>query len=286
MKNFNNILFCYKYSSNIENLISKLTVGPYYKEYLIEYHNENSFSIGVERLGHSSGRWYEATIEKIDNSYLIKGKLVVFPKNKREIKKEPLLNKVKIVLIGLLFLPLLIIFGVALLVSHISSLIKRKPSVIDDPEKKLDYFMIDYLGCEKNEDLILFSDPEEIEFEDFKEKIIEVYGYDIPKKKLKKHVLAKNNYIWHLFSFELIDKDKYLIGEDAKKAYDSCDKTNAIVFYELPNNHFMEITHDFMTSEQISHSGELYVFANDLSWIYFGTHEESIGLGPYFIKKR
>ncbi len=77
-----------------------------------------------------------------------------------------------------------------------------------------------------------------------------------------------------------------MIGEDAKKAFDSNDKTNAIVFYELPKDHFLNINKDFMTSDQVSNSGELYVFANDLSWIYFGTHEESLGLGPYFIKKK
>lgn len=293
MKNKSDVIYCYKYSSNKENLIFKLKTGHYYKEYLIEYYNENSFSVGVERLGHSSGRWYEATIEKNDDFYLIKGKLVIYPKNNvanskknKEMKWKRCLDIIANGLLLIISLPLFIIFGLALLVGHISSRIKKKPSILDDPEKKLDYFMIDYLGCEKSENLILFSEPEEIKVEEFKEKIIETFAHDVPKKKLKKHVLPKSKYIWHLFSFELLDRKVYLVGEEAKKAYDSCNKTNAIVFYELPKNHFMKITDDFMTSEQISNCGELYVFANDLSWVYFGTHEESIGLGPYFIKKR
>lgn len=70
------------------------------------------------------------------------------------------------------------------------------------------------------------------------------------------------------------------------EAFDKCDKTDAIVFTEQPYNHFENINYNFMTSQQVSNNGEIYIFARDLSWIYFGTHEESIGLGPYFIKKK
>ncbi|MBP5357272.1 MAG: hypothetical protein J6Y68_03895, partial [Clostridia bacterium] len=76
MKKNDDKTYCYKYSSNIDDLISKLNIGEYYGEYLIAYQDEQNFSIGVERLGHSSGRWYEATIQKKDDWYLIKGEFV------------------------------------------------------------------------------------------------------------------------------------------------------------------------------------------------------------------
>ncbi len=131
-----------------------------------------------------------------------------------------------------------------------------------------------------------YPDASSIDFEEFKKNVIETYANNVPKDKIKKYVLSKGNYNWHLFSSVLLHKEGYLIGEEAKEAYDLCDKTNAIVFYELPKNHFFEINDDFMTSQQISSCGELYVFSRDLSWIFFGTHEESLGLGPYFIRKK
>lgn len=46
-------------------------------------------------------------------------------------------------------------------------------------------------------------------FDDFKRTFIQEYAKDVPQKLLRKHVLG-NNYIWHLFSWELISADKYL----------------------------------------------------------------------------
>ncbi len=147
MKNDVDKVYCYKYSSNIENLILKLNDSPYYREYMIDYHNETSFAIGVERLGHSSGRWYEATIEKNDDTYLIKGKLEVLPKI--ENKKSSLLENIKLVLFCVLFSPLFLIIGIGLLFSWIIKKIRKEPFATYDPEKRLDYFMINYLGCTK-----------------------------------------------------------------------------------------------------------------------------------------
>ncbi len=183
MKNTNDTVYCYKYSSNIENLISKLNFGTYYREYMINYHNKNSFSIGVERLGYSSGRWYEATIEKNDDTYLIKGKLVVLPKS--EDTKLSFLEKLKLVLLYIILAPLCIVVGLGMLISCIIKKIRKDPFATYNPEKRLDYFMINYLGCEKCKSLICFSEPDKIELEDFKKRVIEVYASDIHKEKIK-----------------------------------------------------------------------------------------------------
>lgn len=149
MKNDVDKVYCYKYSSNIEDLFLKLN-ARYYREYIIDYHNETSFAIGVERLGHSSGRWYEATIEKKDSTYLIKGKFVVLPKS--EHKKTSLLENIELVLLSVLLFPLIIIIGIGMLFSWIIKKIRKNPFATYDPEKRLDYFMINYLGCTKMDD--------------------------------------------------------------------------------------------------------------------------------------
>lgn len=76
-----------------------------------------------------------------------------------------------------------------------------------------------------------------------------------------------------------------MIGEEAKKVFYSCDKTIAIVYYKLPKEQLFNLYEDFMALNQIFNCGELFIVTNDLSWIYFGTHEESMGLVLYFIKK-
>ena len=119
----------------------------------------------------------------------------------------------------------------------------------------------------------------------FKSMVIKEYASEVPQDKLYKYVLSNGNYIWHLFSWELLNADKYLEGEEAKKAYDLCDKSNAIVYAETPKGEFFKIMDIYKTSKDIEEQGEVYVFAEDMSWVYINTHEESIGLGPYFIKK-
>ena len=119
----------------------------------------------------------------------------------------------------------------------------------------------------------------------FKSMFIKEYASEVPEDKLYKYVISNGNYIWHLFSWELLSADKYLEGEEAKKAYDLCDKSHAIVFAETTKEKFFKITDIYKTSKDIEEQGEVYVFAEDFSWVYINTHEESIGLGPYFIRK-
>ena len=119
----------------------------------------------------------------------------------------------------------------------------------------------------------------------FKSLFIKEYASCVPEDKLYKYVIRNGNYIWHLFSWKLIESDRYLEGEEAKKAYDLCDKANAIVYAETPKGEFFKIIDIYKTSKDIEEQGEVYVFAEDMSWVYMNTHEESIGLGPYFIKK-
>ena len=96
----------------------------------------------------------------------------------------------------------------------------------------------------------------------------------------------ENQYIWHAFSFNIIDKEKYLVGNAARKAYDMINKTNAIVF-ELwdDDNTTKPMQEKYNTSEKLDNLPETYVVAPDFSWTYISTHENDCqGLGPYFMK--
>ena len=117
----------------------------------------------------------------------------------------------------------------------------------------------------------------------FKNEFIKIYANDVPIDKLKKYVTSDGNYIWHLFSWELIDQNKYLTGAEAKEAYDKCNKENAIIYEECPEETFSKIDKRYMCSKDIEGCGEIYVFAEDMSWVYINTHEESLDFGPYFI---
>ena len=190
MKKNDDKTYYYKYSSNIDNLISKLNIGKYYGEYLIAYQDEQNFSIGVERLGHSSGRWYEATIQKNDDWYLIKGEFVVLPKTENNNSKTRSLEILKLVLMFTILLPLEIIFAVGMFIGWIIKKIKKDPFATLNPEKRLDYFMINYLGCEK-----LYVDKEQTNLKEVVEEDwrLSQGNFDFIKNHVFKNQYFKSN---------------------------------------------------------------------------------------------
>ena len=64
--------------------------------------------------------------------------------------------------------------------------------------------------------------------QDFYTKWMESFAGDIPKEDIEKYVVSTGNYIWHIFSWELLERNQYLTGNKAKKAYNKIDKTGAI----------------------------------------------------------
>ena len=96
--------------------------------------------------------------------------------------------------------------------------------------------------------------------------------------------IIENQYIWHAFSFGFIDN--YLVGKDARNAYDLIDKTDAIVFQLWDNyNTTKKMSEKFNNSKKLDLLPETYVVASDFSWSYISTHEnDRQGLGPYFVK--
>ena len=96
---------------------------------------------------------------------------------------------------------------------------------------------------------------------------------------------VKNQYIWHVFSWRLLDSDSFLTGDDARRAYDEVDKANCI-FCDMfgANGVSHRMLDEYSSSLSIdSYVTELYVVSQDYSWTYIKTHENDI-CGPYFMK--
>ena len=101
--------------------------------------------------------------------------------------------------------------------------------------------------------------------------------------------MSKNEFIekqLHVFSFEIIEKEKYLVGNEARTAYDLCDKTNAIVFQLQDSENSTKIMNEqFDNSKKLDYLPEIYIVACDFTWIYISTHENDYQeLSPYFMK--
>ncbi len=117
--------------------------------------------------------------------------------------------------------------------------------------------------------------------EEFYNKWIEVFASNIPKKDIQKYVKSTGNYIWHIFSWELLNENKYLIGEKAKEAYDKIDKKGAFYIEWFEDKHTKDMICDLNTAKALDDFVEIYVVGRDFKWTYIKTHEGMCG--PYFM---
>ena len=108
------------------------------------------------------------------------------------------------------------------------------------------------------------------------------FAADISKQAIKKYVVATGNYLWHVFSWELLDDTKYLAGDAAKAAYDEVDKRGAIYIEWFEDKEAHALPEALRSAGALDELVEVYVVASDFSWTYIKTHEGMCG--PYFIK--
>ena len=109
------------------------------------------------------------------------------------------------------------------------------------------------------------------------------FAQGIHKNQHKKYV--KDQYVWHVFSWELIKPDGLLIGDAARQAYNDAMKTECI-FCDIYNNGGVtdKLSPQYDTAEKIDENmTEFYVVAKDYSWTYIKTHECDL-CGPYFLR--
>ena len=108
------------------------------------------------------------------------------------------------------------------------------------------------------------------------------FAVGISKKAINEYVVSAGNYLWHIFSWELLDERKFLVGDDAKAAYDKVCKHGALYIEWFGNDEAKEMTRELGTADALDKMTEVYVVASDFSWTYIKTHESMCG--PYFMK--
>ena len=123
---------------------------------------------------------------------------------------------------------------------------------------------------------------------EFEKKFIDNFAENIDKQFINDHVYD-GGFIWHIFSFNMLDKSKYLSGEKAKEKYDTINKKDALVYLYFEEKE-IPINRKYITSKKLTKYNEVYVYSKDFSWCYIKTHEddpESFDetYGPYFIEK-
>ena len=108
------------------------------------------------------------------------------------------------------------------------------------------------------------------------------FANGISREKIEKYVVSTGNYLWHVFSWELLDEKMFLTGNSAIKAYDKIDKHNALYIKWFEDDETKELTANLNTAKDLDRVTEIYVVAPDFSWTYIKTHESMCG--PYFMK--
>lgn len=109
------------------------------------------------------------------------------------------------------------------------------------------------------------------------------FAKDVNKKNREKCFV--NDFIWHIFSYELLEEGTYLAGDAARAAYDDAEK-NDCIFCDMygQNGVSDKMLAEYSSSKEIdSKIIELYVVSKDYSWTYIKTHENDL-CGPYFVK--
>ena len=109
------------------------------------------------------------------------------------------------------------------------------------------------------------------------------FAKNIEKDKLDMFVY--DQYIWHIFSFDLLNKGLFLSGDAARMVYDAEDKSDCIFCDMFGSNGMTDkLLDEYASAESIDSAvTELYVVAKDYSWTYIKTHECDL-CGPYFMR--
>ncbi len=125
---------------------------------------------------------------------------------------------------------------------------------------------------------------------EFEKRWLDVFAEGISKKQLEKYVTARGNHIWHLFSWELLPKESYLTGNDARQVYNNLshyERETALFIEPFEKRHpeSFSMTWQESSARQLDQHIEIFVVAEDFSWTYIKTHEGDC-CGPYFYRKK
>lgn len=119
--------------------------------------------------------------------------------------------------------------------------------------------------------------------EKFKNQWLRKFAPNLSKEQREKYI--ENQYIWHVFSYDLSEFKGLLVGDEARKAFNQVDKSECISC-DMYNHSGVKdkLMPQYDTAEKIdTNLIEFYVVAKDYSWTYIKTHEGDF-CGPYFLK--
>lgn len=116
---------------------------------------------------------------------------------------------------------------------------------------------------------------------EFYEKWLNHFAKDISEVDKETYIVSAGNYLWHAFSWNLLDEKSFLVGEDAKAAYDKVDKHSALYIEWFHDDEVKKLPPELNTAASCDQMTEVYVVASDFSWTYMKTHESMCG--PYFV---
>lgn len=119
--------------------------------------------------------------------------------------------------------------------------------------------------------------------EEFYNNWLDNFAEGIPENDMEKHVTSAGNLLWHVFSWELIDKDKFLEADEARVAYDRIDKNDVLYIDWFYDDETKDLTSELNTASALDEEVEVYVVSRDFSWTYIKTHESTCG--PYFMMR-
>ena len=116
----------------------------------------------------------------------------------------------------------------------------------------------------------------------FEKRWLRVFGEGIPTWQINRYV--RGQYIWHVFSWKLLDDAAYLTGEAAMAAYAQVSKENACCIQPFEDPCALTLPAELRDPDSIDSSCiEVYVVGQNWQWTYIKTHEGSL-CGPYFMR--
>ncbi len=118
---------------------------------------------------------------------------------------------------------------------------------------------------------------------EFYEVWLKNFASDIPISDIKRYVKSTGNYLWHIFSWNLIPESRYQSGQKAKEAFDKADKRGSWYINWFKDDRAHQIVPELKNADCFDQFVEVYVVAKNFEWTYIKTHESECG--PYFMKR-
>lgn len=120
--------------------------------------------------------------------------------------------------------------------------------------------------------------------QNFMNQWLQHFAPTLSKQQYMQYV--SDQYIWHIFSWNLIESNGLLIGNAARQAFNETPKQQCICCDMFDGSGvYNGLPEQYNTAEKIdAELTEFYIVANDYSWTYIKTHEGD-SCGPYFFRK-